>query len=309
MLDSDDFWEFYWEQHLRPLENQGKREAILAASRLIRTRYQQTGRPLRVFELGCGEGQIIGALVDAHPQLCDRSRVIGMDYNPQSLARCRRDLTGWRFAQGDFTDWSLLASLGVYDIVLLVNAVHEVFSSMVSPESGEVDVPQAKERVAAALTGAVETLAPGGTLLLFDGLEPSGGLGDRLRVRFHHPATRHEFELFAREYRPFHITFDETSDPLCVELSRRDFVRYMTKSIFIGKALWERERLESYQYFNEAEFRSVFARLGLELAELRPLSENEEKWRQMVQIETEGEEFPLEHILILARRLPVEKGD
>ncbi len=86
-----------------------------------------------------------------------------------------------------------------------------------------------------------------------------------------------------------------------MELSRRDFTRYLTKSIFLGKALWESERLQSYQYFTETEFRSALARVGLEIAGLRTLTMNEEKWRYRVEIETPGACFPDEHVLILAR--------
>jgi SAM-dependent methyltransferase len=301
-FDSSDFWELFWETRLRALENQGKREAILAVSRLLRGRFRQTGKPARVLELGCGEGQIVGALLDAHADLCDRSKVAGLDYNPRSLARCRRDFPALKFMQGDITDPVLLSSLGLYDFVLLVNVVHEVFSSTISPETGEVDVPLAKQRATAALAGAAGMLAPGGWLVLFDGLEPPGAADDLLRIRFIHSAARRDFDQFVAQYRPFRITFRETGDLLCVELSRRDFIRYMTKSIFLGKVLWERERLESYQYFTETEFRAAFEGLGLEIVELRPLSENEEKWRQRVLIETAGEEFPLEHVLILAQR-------
>jgi SAM-dependent methyltransferase len=227
--------------------------------------------------------------------------VIGLDTNPKSLARCRRDFPGLRFVEGDITDPALLAGLGEYDLILLVNVLHEVFSSTLSPETGEVEVPLAKQRAAAALTGAAHMLAPGGWLVLFDGVEPPGAADDRLRIRFIHSAARRDFDQFVSQYRPFRITFRETGDRLCVELSRRDFIRYMTKSIFLGKALWERERFESYQYFTETEFRAAIEGLGLELVELRLLGENEERWRQSVWIETAGEDFPVEHILILAQ--------
>ena len=87
-----------------------------------------------------------------------------------------------------------------------------------------------------------------------------------------------------------------------MELSYRDFTRYITKSIFLDKRLWQTERLESYQYFNEDEFRQAFARVGLVIDELRTLTVNYEKWRSEVEIETSGMDFPVEHILILARK-------
>jgi SAM-dependent methyltransferase len=301
MQDNDTFWDFYWEVRLQAMENLGKREAILAGSRLVRDLFQQSGRPVRILELGCGEGQVVGSLVNAHADLCARECVIGVDYNSNSLARCRRDYPGYAFVEGDFTSEALLSGLGQYNVILLVNALHEVYSAEYSAELGQVDVPAAKQRVERAIAAAVHCLAPGGWLLLFDGLEPAGDPEEFLRIRFMDAEVRGDFEKFAHQYRPFHITYRQTGDPLCIELSRRHFTRYIDKSIFLRKNLWLTERLESYQYFTEEEFRAVFARLGLEIRELRTLTVNSEKWQRLVEIETPGVDFPQEHIMIQAR--------
>ncbi len=301
MQEDTGFWDFYWETRLQPMENLGKREAILAASGLIQQLSRQYGRPLRVLEPGCGEGQVVGTLVDGLAPYCAAQDVVGIDYLAQSIARCRRDFPGMQFWEGDFTDPALLARLGQYDLILLVNALHEVFSAGYSEELGEVDVPAAKQRVEKALAGLVNKLVPGGWLLLFDGLEPPGDPAEHLRIRFLDWQARADFETFAREYVPFRITYRETGQPFSVELSRRDFTRYITKSIFLRKHLWQSERKESYQYFTQEEFRSVYARLGLKISQLRVLTMNDAKWRRQVKIATPGIDFPHEHILILAQ--------
>ena len=300
--DDDGFWDFYWETRLRPMENLGKRAAILAASGLIRHLALQNNRSLRLLEPGCGEGQVIGTLLDAHAQLCDAAASAGIDYNAQSLARCRLDYPALRAIQGDFTDPQLLNNLGQFDLVLLVNALHEVFSDCFSAALGEIDVPLAKQRVEAALAAAINCLAPNGWLVLFDGLEPSGDPGRALRLRFRDRQTRREFDTFASEYKPFHIVYRETGNPLCIELSQHDFTRYITKSIFLGKQLWLSERLQSYQYFTAEEFRAALIRQGLHIHELNTLTVNDEKWNYRVEIETPAAGFPDEHILILAQK-------
>lgn len=303
MSENNDFWDIYWETRLLHMENLGKRAAILAASGLIRILAQQTNHPLRLLELGCGEGQVIGTLLDAHFKLCDIRASAGVDYNEQSLAQCKRDYPGLRCVEGNFTDSDLLAGLGKFELVLLVNALHEVFSDSFSPELGEIDIPAAKQRVEQALASAAGCLEPGGWLVLFDGLEPSGDPHQILRIRFRDYQVRQEFENFVEQYHPFRITYREVGGPLCVELSRREFTRYITKSIFLGKRLWETERLQSYQYFTEEEYRAAFARQGLEISELRNLTMNDEKWRYRVEIDTSGFTFPDEHVLILARQV------
>ena len=302
MPESDQFWDFYWEMRLQGLQNLGKKQAILAISRLIRQLAQTARQPLRLLELGCGEAQIIGALVEGHAQVCSSSKSVGVDYLHTSIETCRRDYPALTFIEGDFTDPALLETLGHFDIVMLVNALHEVFSTTYSEALGEVDVTAARLRVEQAFARIVERVAPGGFLVLFDGLEPPGDRGQKVRLRFRHAQAREHFETFAREYRPFHIAYRNLGGPFRVELSRRDFTRYITKSIFLGKRLWQTERLESYQYFNETEFRALFAAHRLAIRELRTLTVDAEKWRSVVEIETPGEEFPEEHILIIAQR-------
>ena len=302
MPETDGFWDYYWEQRLLSMENLGKRAAILAGSRLIRRLAEQADHPLRLLELGCGEGQVIGTLLDAHFQVCAIQKSVGVDYNAQSLAQCRRDYPGLRCIQGDFTDPNLLAGLGKFDLVLLVNALHEVFSDSFSPELGEIDVPVAKRRVEQALSEAAGCLESAGWLVLFDGLEPAGDPRQILRIRFRDYQVRQEFETFVEQYHPLRIAYRQVEGPLCVELSQRDFTRYITKSIFLGKRLWETERLQSYQYYTEEEYRAAFTRQGLDISELRTLTMNDEKWRYRVEIETPGYEFPDEHILILAQK-------
>lgn len=304
MPETDGFWDFYWEVRLKEL-NLGKREAILAASKLIRKlTAEQPNRAVRLLEFGCGEGQIIGALVEAHAQIRAIQTSVGIDYIHQSILTCRHDHPGMQFIEGDFTAPDVLANLGQFDIVLLVNALHEVFTAGFSQRLGEIDVPAAKQAVERALSGAVEHLSPGGWVVLFDGLETNGDLQERIRLRFCNGQARAHFKTFAREYHPFRITYRETGDPNCIELSRRDFTRYITKSIFLGKALWQTERLESYQYFTEAEFRAAFARQGLVIRDLRTLTVDAEKWQRQVQIETPRVVFPIEHIMILAQKIP-----
>ncbi len=301
MPENNDFWNFYWETRLLPMENLGKRESILAASTLIRQMAQGTDHPLRLLELGCGEGQVIGTLLDAHSQLCDVRSSVGVDYKAQSLANCHRDYPGMRCIEGDFTDPDLLGELGKFDIVLLVNALHEVFSDTFSDALNEIDVPLGKQRVEQALGSAASCLAPGGWLVLFDGLESPGDPQEMLRVCFQDARVRQDFERFSREYHPFKIKYLETDNSLCVLLSRRHFTRYITKSIFLRKGLWKSERFESYQYFTEEEQLAAFARQGLAIRELRKLTVNESKWHLMVDIGASEAVFPDEHIMILAQ--------
>jgi SAM-dependent methyltransferase len=302
MPENENFWNFYWEVRLQELQNLGKKEAVLAASGLIRKLAADPDRPVRLLELGCGEGQIIGILVEGHAQVKSIHESVGIDYNPRSIETCRRRFPMMRFVEGDFTLSETLDNLGQFELVMMVNALHEVFSDSYSQELKEVDVPAAKENVLRALDGAATKLAVGGYLLLFDGLEMMGDIRRKVRLKFRNPQALDHFLTFVREYHPFKISYRELGSPYRIELSQRDFTRYITKSIFLGKGLWRTERLESYQYFNQAEFHAAFNRLGLSIVEQRTLTVDEEKWNRQVQIESRGIGFPEEHILIIAQK-------
>lgn len=297
MPESDELWNLYWEVRLQALEDLGKREAILAASQLVRVMSEAPGGRLRLLELGCGDGQVIGALVGAHPSI---TAAVGVDYSHPAIVKCRKAYPSVSFVEGDFTDPALLQDLGQFDLILFVNSLHEVFSSTISLELGEVDVLMAKKRVEKALAGAAQLLTPGGYLVLFDGLEYSGDTTQWVTIRFRNWQASRRFVTFANEYRPFRISSRATGDPFVIELPLRDFARYIDKSIFLEKRLWLTERLESYQYYTQAEFLEVFSRLGLYIDELRTLTVNYEKWQAEVEILTPGVDFPVEHILILA---------
>ena len=302
MPETESFWNFYWEVRLQELQNLGKKEAVLAASRLIRKLAADFDRPVRLLELGCGEGQIIGTLVEGHAQVKSIQESVGIDYNPRSIETCRRRFPMMRFVDGDFTLAETMEDLGQFEIVMMVNALHEVFSDSYSQDLKEVDVPAAKQNVLQALSGAVAKLAVGGYLLLFDGLEMMGDIHRKVRVKFRNPQAREHFMTFVREYHPFQISYRNLGGSNRIELSQRDFTRYITKSIFLGKGLWRTERLESYQYFNQDEFITAIDDLGLTIVEKRTLTVDEEKWSRQVQIESHGVGFPEEHILIIAQK-------
>lgn len=301
-VESSAFWDLYWEVRLQALQNLGKKQAILAISALIRQVANAFPHPLRLLELGCGEGQIIGALVEGHAQICASRASIEVDYLSSSLKTARRDYPLMTFLEGDFTDPGLLEKLGQFEIVLLVNALHEVFSTTYSEKLGEVDVPVAKQRVEQAFSEAARRITPGGYLVLFDGLEPPGDIHKKVRLRFLTAQAREHFLSFAQEYRPFRISYRTAGSPMIVEISRRDFTRYITKSIFLGKRLWQTERLESYQYYTTQEFQAAFAKEGLKIVDMRTFTVDDEKWRRTVEILTQGVDFPDEHIMIVATK-------
>jgi len=296
-MKNDPFWDFYWETHLQYMQGQGKGEVIEKASQLIRTAYQ----PFRILEAGCGEAQIIGSLVEAHGSPGGEQASVGIDRDLTALAVARKKYPSISFLAGDFTDTDLLHSLGQFDLLLLVNALHHVFSDAYDPKLGEIDVPKGKANLHTSFGNLSKTVKPGGYVILFDGLEMNASPDTPVQIQFQTPEAMEKFQTFAREYQPFRVQFHQDSADK-VTLSMRDFTRYVTKIIFLGKPLWDRERQESYQYFTEAEMREMFTRNGFDIQEFRLLSVDYDHWLQEVSILSPDVDFPPEHVLITAQK-------
>ena len=296
-MNNDPFWNFYWETRLQYLQGQGKGEVIEKASQLIRSANQ----PFRFLEAGCGEAQIIGSLVEAHGSLGGEQASVGVDRDLTALAIARKKYPSIRFLAGDFSDTDLLQSLGQFDLLLLVNALHHVFSDAYDPKLGEIDVPKGKANLHTSFATLAQTVKPGGYVILFDGLEVNAPPDTPVQIQFQTPEAMEKFQTFVREYQPFRIQYQQDFERI-ITLSMRDFTRYVTKIIFLGKPLWARERQESYQYFNESEMRRMFTQNGFDIQEFRLLSVDYDKWLQEVSILTPGIDFPPEHVLITAQK-------
>ncbi len=296
-MNNAQFWNFYWETRLQFLQGQGKGEVILQASRFIR----DADQPARILEAGCGEAQIIGALVDAHGSPGGEQASVGVDRDLTALAITQKNYPSIRFLAGDFTDKEFLQSLGQFDLLLLVNALHHVFSDAYDPSLGEIDVPTGKANVHASFTTLAQTIKPGGYVILFDGLEAKGSPNAPVQILFQNPDAWQKFQIFANEYKPFRIQYQRDVGGQ-ITLSQRDFTRYVTKIIFLGKPLWERERQESYQYFNEDDMRQMLSENNFWIQDLRLLSVDYDHWLQDVKILTPGVDFPPEHVIITAQK-------
>ncbi len=296
-MNNDQFWNFYWETRLQYLQGQGKGEVIEKASQLIRTANQ----PFRILEAGCGEAQIIGSLVEAHSSPGGEHASVGIDRDLSALAVAQKNYPSIRFVAGDFSDITLLQSLGQFDLLLLVNALHHVFSDAYDPILEEIDVPKGKANLLTSFVNLSQTVKPGGYVILFDGLEANIPPDEPIQIQFQMPEAMKKFQTFAREYQPFRIQYQPITAN-SISLSVRDFTRYVTKIIFLGKPLWERERQESYQYFNENEMHGMLTQNGFDIQEIRLLSVDYDKWLQEVSILTKGVDFPPEHVLITARK-------
>lgn len=301
-------WESYWGERQKSLQNPlGKRRAVMAAFQLLKGLTGESLRPLRIIELGCGEGHILGELL----KMCDANKIVikdcvGVDNQAHVIENARRLYPRINFLQADYAKRPL--NLQPFDLVMMVGTLHEVYSANHSVTSGEIDQNLGKRAVERALCYSARLVAGNGHMVLFDGVEHA--LPElKINVRFQSVDALNEFKKIAGEYEAFRLDYEEPKGDGLIRISMRDFTRYITKTRFFNSSLWEIEKRESYQYFNENEFRKYLGELGINILRLECSSPYQKDWQDRVRIETPGVDFPKENILIVGQRTKATRTD
>jgi serine/threonine protein phosphatase PrpC/SAM-dependent methyltransferase len=307
MQNSQPVWESYWGERQKSLQNpQGKRKAVTAAFQLLKELAERTAQPVRIIELGCGEGHVLAELL----KMCVAQNIavkdcVGVDNQAQVIKNARLLYPQINFLAADYGRQPL--DLVPFDLVMLIGTLHEVYSSNHSISRGQIDHERGSEAVARALCYSASLVLDDGYMVLFDGVEHKQP-DLKLIVRFQSIEALDEFRKIAGEYEAFRLAYEELDAADHIRISMHDFTRYITKTRFVNGSLWEIEKRESYQYFNESEFRQHLEKLRFEVLDVQCASPHEVDWRKRVRIENAGGNFPKESILITAQKtIPKEK--
>lgn len=301
MQNNKPVWESYWGERQKSLQNpQGKRKAVTAAFQLLKGLAERSAHPVRIIELGCGEGHVLGELL----KMCATQNIavkdcVGVDNQPQVIEYARLLYPQINFLAADYGRQPL--DLVPFDLVMLIGTLHEVYSSNHSISPREINHERGREAVARALCYSASLVADNGYIVLFDGVEHKQP-DLKLIVRFQSSEALDEFRKIAGEYEAFRLVYEALDAADHVRISMHDFTRYITKTRFVNSALWEIEKRESYQYFNENEFRQHLEKLRFEILDVQCSSPHEVDWRKRVRIENAGGNFPKESILITAQK-------
>jgi len=278
----------------------------MAAFRAAQELAREAERPLRIIELGCGEGHVLGEVL----KMCAADGLavkecVGVDYQADALESARRLYPHINFLAADYASRPL--SLKPSDVVMMVGTLHEVYSSCYSPTLGEIDRALGKKAVKKALRHNARLVRDGGAVVLFDGVEHPLKPESEIIIKFSTAAALDEFRRLASEYEAFRLRYEELEGGDRLKISIHSFTRYITKTRFFNSGLWEIERRESYQYFNESQFKECLGELGLKILKLQCHSPFRKDWLARVCIETSGVDFPQENILIVGRKVSAPK--
>ncbi|HEX4421049.1 MAG TPA: methyltransferase [Kofleriaceae bacterium] len=209
--------------------NEANYLATMNAARSDKERMLELVRPGRIVEIGPGGGVVLDLLEQRFPD----SEVIGVDVSREvvdALARRARSRDSrWQVVHGAAEQLDQLVP-GPLDSVVFCSILHEVYS-YTEPRFQLTSI----ERV---IRAAFAALAPGGRLVIRDGVQPPPG---RRRIRLIAPDAATTFDLFVAQFegRPIAVT-EVVGDPeadaaahaphagaRCVELSAADAMEFL----------------------------------------------------------------------------------
>jgi SAM-dependent methyltransferase len=198
--------------------NEANYLAAMDAARSDKQRMVELVKPGRIVEIGPGGGVVLDLL----EQRFATSEVVGVDTSRDvALAlgqRARARGSRWRVVHGAAEQLGELVTPPL-DSVVLCSVLHEVYSYS-EPRFTLASV----QRV---IQAAYAQLAPGGRIVIRDGVQPPPG---RRRLRLIAPDARATFDLFVAQFEGRRIEFVELPEPLGgsrVELSTADAMEFL----------------------------------------------------------------------------------
>jgi SAM-dependent methyltransferase len=205
--------------------NEASYLATMNAARSDKARMLDYVVPGLVVEVGPGGGVVLDLLRDRFPA----SRVVGLDASSAAVDALRKKLAAggprWEVVHGDAFRLPEIVGARAATTVVYCSVLHEIFSYV--PWSEAEGAPAARFRfgsVAALVRATFRALAPGGRVVVRDGLMPAR---EPRVIAFLDPAWREGFELFARTYEARPIPFERLADGR-VRLDQADLYEFLT---------------------------------------------------------------------------------
>ncbi len=208
-------------------------------------------KPGCIVDKGCGTGKLMVELSRLFPQ----SRLVGVDLSREFLRVCDENTYSTEDVMlvfGNIIERNVPP--GTATTVIYSSVMHEVHSY------SDYDVKQ----IDRALANAWQELAPGGRVLIRDGISPAPATW---RVRLLTPLARETFTRFAQEFcHGRGAKFEQLSED-CVRLSSHDANEFLCKKDYLKN--WHIEIHEEFGPLTLEGWRDALKRAGFEPLHLR----------------------------------------
>lgn len=277
----------YWER----LESES--EQYFLRGRLIKDlkEYMQC-RPLRVLEIGCGEGLLLNEIQKVNPN----AECYGIELSEHAVREGKRKYPHIHFINQDLHAYFKSPEFDHFDIVLSCNVMHELYTQ----KRRQDGIREAEEYVITLFEKMRDFLRPGGLFVLVDGVLPDDAKDGTVSFILTEDGAR-IYEIIRSSYTFLNEPLPKAEAGQLVTVSSIDFEKFITKSLFAETPDWEIERKESYQYFTRRRLENIFRKLGFMIMREELQIEQWELWQKLVKI-PDGN-FPFENITLFCIKL------
>jgi SAM-dependent methyltransferase len=194
--------------------NEANYLATMNAARSDKERMLDYVKPGTIVEIGPGGGVVLDLLEQRYPE----SRVIGVDLSREAVAalqqKARAGGKRWSVVLGAAEDLAQHVP-GPVDTVVFCSILHEVYS-YTEPKFQLASVEH-------VIQAAFATLAPGGRIVIRDGVMPPAGTR---RIRLLTPEARATLDLYCEQFEGRRITYRELATDR-VEMTAPDAMEFL----------------------------------------------------------------------------------
>lgn len=231
----------------------------------------------RILDVGCGTCEVIFEYQKQYG-----AHAVCIDHDPMVIERLK---AAYPDASADFEvadAFALADNSGRYDIVFLMDMVHEIYSFYGRPDrkiEEPTDHPLGLQYVEKLLDSVTACVRTGGLVVITDNVltEETGPV----RVRIKTPEALKAVRYFFEEYPTRRMDVSWEGDDV-MQLAAHDFCILLTQYNKIKNENWDRwnvEKMEIHQYWTLSEYREAFDARGFDLhAEVGTPAEAVEEW-------------------------------
>ena len=187
------------------LSNEAQYLISMNAAKNDKARMLQFLKPGCIVEVGPGGGVVLDLLQSHFPD----SEIIGLDVSHQVVAaleqRKKQTHARWNIIEGNAFEFSKYFEIGSLTDVVFCSILHEIYSYIESDDGTRFHL----ESVQKMLQSAFEALAPGGRILIRDGIMPEH---KPQHLQFIAEDARPFFDAFCREFKGRKIEYQEVNE-------------------------------------------------------------------------------------------------
>jgi SAM-dependent methyltransferase len=272
---------------------------LYVVQRLLKLK--QKNEPIRILDVGCGDGNLLEILhsVAKVNGFEKRIELHGLDKDEVSLETAKKK-KGFHveYHQHDICSEDPIP-VGNVDVLIVMNTMHEVFSEFLQKYE---DRDMAKKKTLEAYGRLSSSLSDIGSLVLYDGVEVDADKEDlSVEFRLQSSSTLTNLLEIVEEYMPYTLTCRQTKDQQFV-MPYRDFLHMLTSLKYVDTPLWNIERKQSYQYYNQYEFFHMLEKFGFASESVIVMNSDLGLWKSHINILSPNIYFPKKSIILVGTK-------